>query len=123
MGGINDQKWVVYDIVIPTFPIDFHSFPIFPPSFGMFHHPLPPESQENSMTIDDPWDSVEAPIWVPQVRVAAQDRTLREVGPSDWNGFVGKLLTGDLGWCQFCHRRMLGHWGMVSDCFTNIAGW
>mmetsp|Transcript_67372 Transcript_67372/g.147641 ORF Transcript_67372/g.147641 Transcript_67372/m.147641 type:complete len:466 (-) Transcript_67372:28-1425(-) len=28
---------------------------------------------ENSMTIDDSWDSVEAPIWVPQVRVAAQE--------------------------------------------------
>jgi len=25
------------------------------------------------MTIDDAWDSVEAPIWVPQVRVAAQE--------------------------------------------------
>jgi hypothetical protein len=46
-------------------------FPIFS---WVFHHPLSPFfPQENSMTIDDAWDSVEAPIWVPQVRVAAQE--------------------------------------------------
>lgn len=29
-------------------------------------------SEENSMTLDDAWDAIEAPIWVPEVRVAAQ---------------------------------------------------
>eukprot|EP00434_Breviolum_minutum_P025517 symbB.v1.2.022547.t1/scaffold2009.1/size92556/6 len=28
---------------------------------------------ENSMTLDDAWDAIEAPIWVPEVRVAAQE--------------------------------------------------
>lgn len=34
---------------------------------------LEPNSEETSMAVDDAWDSVNAPIWVPEVRVAAQD--------------------------------------------------
>ena len=38
------------------------------------------------MTIDDAWDSVEAPIWVPQVRVAAQAETAETADMESENG-------------------------------------